>query len=162
MTAGTLNMTVPSALTWTEAVNGLDQTLVDTTPAHQTYQVDDATGSNAGWNVTAEATAFADGAPGDANNITFATNGNLLVMADATAPTAVCLLGSTCTPPTNNTVYPVTIPIPTTPAKIYSAAANTGLGTITIGNVGWWLNVPANTIQGTYLSTVTLELITGP
>jgi hypothetical protein len=28
--------------------------------------------------------------------------------------------------------------------------------------VGWWLNVPSNTIQGTYTSTVSLEVIAAP
>jgi hypothetical protein len=54
-----------------------------------------------------------------------------------------------------------------TPVNIYDASALTGLGTIVIGSpglnpVGWWLNVPSNTIQGTYTSTVSLELVAGP
>jgi hypothetical protein len=57
-----------------------------------------------------------------------------------------------------------------TPVSIYNADAGTGLGTVVIGfdgataanPVGWWLNVPSNTIQGSYTSTVSLELISGP
>ena len=90
-------------------------------------------------------------------------------MAAATAPTAACLAGSTCTPPTDTTTYPVAIITGTavTGVNIYDASALTGTGTITIGlpgadAVGWWLNVPSNTIVGTYTSTVTLTLISGP
>jgi len=58
------------------------------------------------------------------------------------------------------------------PLSIYSADALTGLGTIVIGHdtganaadhpVGWWINVPSNTFVGTYTSTVSLNLISGP
>jgi hypothetical protein len=60
----------------------------------------------------------------------------------------------------------------TTPVSIYNADAGSGLGTIVIGAdtgahagdapVGWWINVPSNTIQGTYISTISLELVSGP
>jgi hypothetical protein len=56
----------------------------------------------------------------------------------------------------------------TTPVSIYSADAGTGLGTIVIGGagaanpVGWWINVPSNTLAGSYVSTISLELIAAP
>jgi hypothetical protein len=111
------------------------------------------------------------------------------LMTDLTAPTAACLAGSTCTLPTNTGVTgPVTYPVvitygnaatgaaspgaptghQTTPVSIYNADAGSGLGTIVIGGagtanpVGWWINVPSNTIQGTYVATVSLELVAGP
>lgn len=118
---------------------------------------------------------------------TFATNGSGPItagatglMTDTTAPTDACLAGSTCSLPTNTVVtvpadvvaYPVTITAGNTasaaPVSIYNADAGTGLGSIVIGGattanpIGWWINVPSNTIQGTYLSTVSLELIDGP
>jgi WxL domain surface cell wall-binding len=171
ITSGTLTLTAPPALGWTETVNGLDQTLVDPTVADQTYQVNDATGTAPGWHVTIAATQFATA--GSTHTLadagTFSTNGSLAAMTDATAPTAACTALSTCTLPTDGTTYPVAITTgaAVTPVNIYDAAALTGLGTITIGSpgadpVGWWLNVPSNTIQGTYTSTVSLELISGP
>lgn len=117
------------------------------------------------------------------------TAGATGLMTDVTAPTAACLTGSTCTLPTNTGVtgpvaYPVNITYgnaatgaaspgaptgqQTTPVSIYNADAGSGLGTIVIGGattanpVGWWINVPSNTIQGTYVSTVSLELVSGP
>src|ERR1700733_972866 len=41
MTSGTLTLTAPPALGWSETVNGLDQHLVDPTAADETYQVND-------------------------------------------------------------------------------------------------------------------------
>jgi WxL domain surface cell wall-binding len=172
ITSGTMTLTPPPALGWSETVSGLDQTLVDPTVADQTYQVDDATGTAPGWHVTVAATTFTSTGAGThplVDTGTFATNGSLGAMTDATAPTAACTAASTCTLPTDTTTYPVAITTgaSVTPVNIYDASALTGLGTITIGSpgadpVGWWLNVPSNTIQGTYTSTVSLELVAGP
>jgi len=54
-----------------------------------------------------------------------------------------------------------------TAVKIYDTSAATGLGSITVGfpgaaAVGWWVALPANAVPATYLSTVTLEVITAP
>jgi hypothetical protein len=169
-TAGTLTLTSPSALGWTGTANGLDQNLVDTTVAHQTYVVDDATGSGAGWHVTVSATNFTNGTVFLPLS-SFSTTGSITNFAATTAPTAACTTGATCTLPTNTTTYPVTI---TTAASaptaftVYDTSAATGLGSINIGApgalpVGWWLNVPANTKTGTaYTSTITLGVISGP
>jgi hypothetical protein len=177
MTAGTLTLTVPTALGWSETVNGLDRLLVDPTTAHQTYQVNDATGSALGWHVTVSATTFTSITPAAtlADIGTFSTNGSLTLTTGAlstTAPSGNCTSGSTCTVGTNNLAssYPVAITTAaTTPTavSIYSAPAGSGLGTITIGSpganpVGWWISVPSNTLQGTYTSTVTLELLSTP
>jgi len=172
VTSGTMTLTAPPALGWAETINGADQTLVDQTVADQTYTVDDATGTAPGWHVTIAATQFTSAGTGThplPNSGTFATNGSIGAMTDATAPTAACAGTSTCTLPTDTTTYPVAITTGTavTPVNIYDASALTGLGTIVIGSpgadpVGWWLNVLSNTIQGTYTSTVSLELVAGP
>jgi hypothetical protein len=90
-------------------------------------------------------------------------------MTDTAPPAATCLTGSTCTLPTNTTTYPVPITTAATgqvPVTVYDASALSGLGSITIGDVAnpaaWWINVPSNAVPGTYISTVTLEIITGP
>jgi WxL domain surface cell wall-binding len=171
ITSGSMTLTSPTALGWSETVNGLDQHLVDPTVAHQSYLVNDATGTAPGWHVTIAATQFttAGGTPSTLSLAgTFATNGSLGLMTDTTAPTAACSSESTCTVPTDGTTYPVAITTGAAdPVSIYDAAASTGAGMITVGApgadpVGWWLSVPSNTIQGTYTSTITLELITGP
>ena len=148
------------------------QHLVDPTVTDQTYQVNDATGTAPGWHVTVAATQFTSAGAGThplPNTGTFATNGSIGAMTATTAPTAACSGTSTCTVPTDTTTYPVAVTTgaAVTPVNIYDASALTGLGTIIIGSpgaapVGWWLSVLSNTIQGTYTSTVSLELISGP
>ena len=169
VTAGVLTLTSPAALTWASTATGFDQQVVDTTPAHQSYLVDDATGSGAGWHVTVSATTFTTGTITLANAGTFSTTGSVTSISATTAPTAACSALSTCVLPTDTTTYPVAITTaPTAPTSftIYDTSAATGLGSITIGigalPVGWWLSLPASTKAGVYTSTVSLEVISGP
>jgi hypothetical protein len=178
-TAGTLALTSPTALAWTGVDNGLNQLLVDTTTAQQSYVVNDATGSGLGWNVTVSATTFTSTTPVATlpNTAAFATNGSLALNSGAlftTAPTAACTGTNTCTLPSNVLAgsYPIimnTAASTPTVYKIYDDSATFGLGSITIGlpganPVGWWVAVPANAVPSTsgYLSTVTLEVISAP
>ena len=168
---GSLTLTSPTALAWTAPDNGLNQGVVDTNTAQQSYVVDDATGSGAGWNVTVSATTFTNGTVSLPNTGTFSTNGSITSIVATAGPTAACTSGATCTLPTDTSVtYPVALTTAaTTPTafKIYDALVNTGLGSITIGlpgaaPVGWWVAVPANAKPATYLSTVTLEVLSAP
>ena len=156
-------------MAWTATGNGLDQQLADTTTAHQSYLVNDATGSGAGWHVTVSATTFTTGTVTLANSGTFSTTGSTTSEAATTAPTAACSSGATCMLPTDVTTYPVAITTAAsspTAVDIYDTSASTGMGSITIGvganPVGWWINVLAKTLAGTYTSTITLEVISGP
>jgi hypothetical protein len=176
---GALGLTPPFSLGWGGNVTGVDQAIADTTGggADETYVVNDSTGAGAGWHVTASATPFttATATPAVlADAGTFQTNGSVTDETDITSPTAACSALTACTVPTNGTTYPVDITtIAGTPPAgdiftIYAAAAGTGLGSIVIGGsttanpVGWWLNVPANTLAGTYTSTITLSIIDAP
>jgi hypothetical protein len=169
LTGGLLTLTAPATLSWGTVLNGADQELVDTTTADQTLGVVDATGTGAGWNISASATQFTTG--GDtpltlAAATTLSINGAAAgVQTDTTAPDGSCLAGSTCVVPTNALAGDYPIAITTTAAPIFEAALGTGEGSIVIGAVdpvGWWVNVPADTAAGTYTSTITLELATGP
>jgi hypothetical protein len=171
LTAGVLTLNSPSSLTWTGTLTGLNQSLVDTLAADQQYTVTDATGSGAGWHVTTSATTFTNGAKTFPNTGTFVTNGSTSSVSATTGPSATCAVSSTCILPTNTTTYPValtTAPAAPTPSTIYDTAVNTGLGQIIIGGstnpnpVGWWVNAPASAISGSYTSTVTMAIISGP
>ena len=165
---GTLTLTSPTALAWSTTMNGQDRQLVDSTAGHMSFAVNDATGSGAGWNVTVSATTFTMGTKTLANSGTLQLTGSVSSESATTAPDAACIGGSTCTLPTNTTTYPVLITTAASspaPVKIYDTSAASGLGQMTIGNtnlVGWWLNVPANTVSGTYTSTITWQLTSGP
>src|ERR1700722_2516491 len=169
LTAGTLNLTTPGTLTWTATVTGADLNVVYTIPADQLYTVVDATGSSAGWHVTVAATTFtATGPVTLAAAGTFSTDGSTTSMTATGYPVAACTSGSTCTPPTHTTA-PTTFPVAITtaasaptPFVVYDANAATGIGSIAVNPVGWWLNVPGNTKPGSYVSSISMAVITAP
>jgi WxL domain surface cell wall-binding len=174
--AGPLNLTSPAALGWAATLDGMDQQLADITAAQQTYLVDDATGSGAGWHVTVSASTFSSASPVAAlpDTATFSTNGSVTSESASSYPTAACTPGATCTLPahvTAPTTYPVLVSTAAAapPAyTIYDADAGSGMGSVTIGGagaadpVGWWVNVPADALAATYTSTITLEVIAAP
>jgi hypothetical protein len=178
LTGGSLSLTTSSSMTWADTLNGLDQSVYDTVTGDQQYTVTDATGTGAGWHVTMSATTFTNGGHSLANTGTLVVGTTSSVTA-TTDPTALCYTGSTCTPPSDSTTYPVAITTATspTPVNIYDTPVNTGLGEVVIGGstqadpVGWWLNIPADTYLGIssapstpvpYTSTITMEVIAGP
>jgi hypothetical protein len=169
LSAGSLTLTSPASLSWSSTLTGSDQNLVDTNAPDQQYTVNDATGSGSGWHVTTAATTFTNGSHTFPNTGTFSTNGSVTSITATSAPTATCT--GTCTLPTNGTTYPVAITTAAsspTPAVIYDTAAATGLGQIVIGGsaaanpVGWWVFVPASASVGSYTSTITMAIISGP
>lgn len=171
--AGTLTATVPDSLTWGGLLTGTTQNLVDTVPADQGYTVDDASGATSGWNVSVAATQFTSTVPRGAAlpvDGTFSTTGSVTSATAATAPTDVCTSGAgTCILPNDGGVtYPVALPTDGTATVVYEAAANTGEGSINIGGsaatdqVGWWLAVRPDAVPGTYTSTVTISIASGP
>jgi len=135
----------------TTTLNGANQTV----SASLAFDVDDATGSGAGWNVSATSTPFTSGShtlPSTATTI------------DA-APDLVCDLLA-CTPATTLVAYPDTLPagaVAPPPTTIFDAAASTGLGEQTFTAV-WTLAVPAGALAGAspYTSTWTFSLDSGP
>jgi hypothetical protein len=164
-----LNLTTPSALGWSTTLTGLSQQVVDATAADQSYTVNDARGSGAGWNVTVSATTFTDASSGTLpDSGTFSGNGSTSSQASTTAPSSACTVTGQCTAPTNAVTYPVAITTAAstpTASTIYSAAAGTGIGSVLIGGttpVGWWISLPGTAAAGTYTSTVDLNVATGP
>jgi hypothetical protein len=166
---GTLSLIAPTALSWSALLNGSNQSIPDTTAADEEYTVDDTTGSGAGWNVTVSATTFTDGSHTLPDSGTFLTTGSVTSSTATTAPTSTCV--SVCTLPTNSLNYPVAITTATSspPAyRVFDAAVGTGKGDITIGGstsanpVGWWVTIPSRAFAGTYVSTVTVAMVSGP
>jgi hypothetical protein len=81
-----------------------------------------------------------------------------------TAVSSACTSGNTCTNPTNSITYPLTIPAGSpapTAVKFFYAAANTGMGQFTITPTVK-IAFPANLYAGTYTSTITLAIVSGP
>ncbi len=133
------------------ALNGTNQTTSQTQP----FDVNDARGTGAGWNITATSTTFVNG-------------GNALPVAAttlATQPSVACDAGVTCTPATVSGVgYPYTLPaaaVAPAATRMFNANADTGLGAQTI-TPNWQLAIPASARAGTYTSTWTFSLVSGP
>jgi hypothetical protein len=149
-TGGALALTAPAAVTFPSVtLNGVDQTATIT----GAFTPNDQTNSNAGWNIAGTSTTFKNVA-----NKTLPTTATRITAAAAATASQNCSL------PTNSVAYPITLPAGTiAPAatKLYNAAANTGAGpsnvTLTFG-----LAAPANTFNGTYTSTWTFTISSGP
>jgi hypothetical protein len=152
--AGSLGfVSTPPNVTFSATLNGLDQSVTTT----QALDVGDATGSGTGWNITATSTTFTTG--GGSPRLLSTTATSL-----TGAPTDACDASATCTLATNSVTYPYVLPAAgtaPTATKMYNAAANTGLGNQTVTPT-WRLSVPANTFAGTYTSTWTISLVSGP
>jgi hypothetical protein len=140
-------LTAPASASFgTATLTGADITDTFTLPL---TVVDTRATPTAGWNLTIRATQF-----------TAAGGKTLPATADTVTSVArVCSTGP-CVNPTNAIATPVAVPV--TPAvKFYNAAATTGTGTFTITPTVT-VAIPANTLTGTYSSTVTTSLVSGP
>jgi len=137
-----ISITATSVTAPTVTLNGVDQPKTFTITAIQAYT---GSGNTAGWNITASSTPLTNGT-------------QTMPSMSVTASSFTCNAGCT-TNPTNSITYPVAVD--STADKVYNAAANTGRGTF---NVALTVSVPypANTIPGTYTSTVTLATAAGP
>jgi WxL domain surface cell wall-binding len=166
--AGTLTLASPSSLAWAAQENGVNQSSVDEVPGDQTLTVNDSTGTTSGWNVTVSATTFSSGSHPlpDTGRLEFNGSTSSLI---GTAPSATCV--GPCVVPVDTTTYPVAIDTAASSPDaftIYDASAGTGTGVIALGGasaahpIGWWIQVPASAYAGSYTSTLTLTLVSGP
>jgi hypothetical protein len=159
LTAGTLSLTGPSGVSWAATLTGSDLSLRSATQS----VVTDATGSGAGCEFTGDMTQFTAGTKTLASN-DVNLNGSAVSETNIAAPTASCGAGSTCTLPPSTTApvtFPVLLPTGTTPAALYTANANTGMGVSDLATE-WWLAVAGESNAGTYTSTFTLVAVSGP
>ena len=148
--AGTLGfISTPTSFSFAGiTLNGSAQS----TPASIALDIGDATGSGAGWNVQLSATTFTN------------TNGNTLSDSDfqvtgSSPPAVACDSTSSCTVASLANLYPYTLS--GTATKLLSAAVGTGMGDQTV-TVPWTATIPANAYAGTYQSTWTFSLVSGP
>jgi len=155
VSGGALSVATSAAPTFSANLATGDQTPTYTLPLTAT----DTTGTGAGWNLTITSTQFTTGG---ATPHTLATNASTVT---STPPlTVACVAGTTCTNPTNAVTYPLGVPAGATAptaVKMFNAAANTGLGAFTVTpTVGVF--VPASTFAGSYSSTLTVSIVSGP
>lgn len=154
LNAGSLGFaSAPGSVTFpSTTLNGQNKTVT----AAQPLDIADATGSGAGWNITATSTTFTSGS----NSL---PTGATTVASAPAAPT--CDTGVTCTAAgTGSVSYPYSLPAGATAptaTKLFSATAGTGMGDQTLTPT-WTLAIPGNAYAGNYTSTWTLSLVSGP
>ncbi len=147
---GALTMTTPAMVTFPgTTLTGRDQTATTTA----VVVPNDQTGSGAGWKVSGTSTVFVNAA-----GKTLAATATTVTGASASSATGNCSL------PTNAVTYPVTLPAgpgPPAAVKLFDAVAGTGAGPSSVA-ISFKLAVPANTFIGTYTSTWTMTVSSGP
>lgn len=143
--AGGLNLTDPGTISFpSRALTGAN---LNTTTTFA-VGVDDQRASSAGWRLSASATPFSG--PGG----TLPANAASITSASDAAGTG------RCSAPANSVALPVTLT--GTATSIYNNATGTnGQGPSTL-TLGARLDIPASTKIGTYSSTWTLSLVSGP
>jgi hypothetical protein len=149
VTGGSLTEVVGAPPSVSATLNGTDQLPTYTLPITAT----DARGTGAGWNLTITSTQFTTGPA------TLSTSAS-----SVTGVTSACVALTTCTNPTNSIGYALTVPaapVAPTAVKLFNATVNTGLGKFTVTPTVS-VSIPANTRVGTYTSTITLAVVTGP
>jgi hypothetical protein len=149
-TAGSLSLGTPSNLSFPAVtLNGQNQqatTSVVLTPS-------DLTASGAGWNTQVTSTTF-----------TNAGGKTLSISASTITSASVAAAPESCVAPTSSITYPLTVPAAATAptaVKVYNAASATGRGTSNV-TLGVQLAVPGNAYNGTYSSTWTFTIASGP
>jgi alpha-tubulin suppressor-like RCC1 family protein len=161
--------TSSGSLTWSLTGTGLDDAVADLSADDQQITVTDTTGAGNGWHVTMSATTFTSGPYTLPDTAAMAFTGSTSSEGSTSAPGTACV--GSCTLPSNTTTYPVSITTgasPPTSYTVYDTQAGSGMGQVTIGGsgvanpVGWWVNVPASARSGSYTTTVTLEVVSGP
>ncbi len=147
---GGLTLTPPSTVSFpSTALDGTDRTAT----TNATLAVSDMTDTAVGWNLTATSTRFTSGGNSLSNTATTITG------------VSVTAGGTNCgMPVASGTTFPMTLPagaVAPAATKIYSASAGSGLGIANL-DYAFALSLPANTKIGTYTSTWTFTLASGP
>ncbi len=149
--AGNLTLSTSATPSLSATLNGTDQT-----PTYSmALNANDETGSGSGWNLTITSTQFSTGG---GTPRTLATDASSI-----SSITASCAQG-TCSSPSNSLGYPLAVPAgagPPTAVKFFNAAANGGMGDFTVTPTVR-VAIPANAYAGSYTSTVTLAVVSGP
>ena len=149
---GSLSITTPSSATFPGVtLNGSNQT----STTSLTFTPDDETGTGSGWNINITSTTLTNGASDTLPTTASAVTGVASVVADT----------GNCSLPTNTiSPYPITIPAAATPptaVPVYSANTGTGEGPANV-TLNFGIAVPANAYSGTYSSTWTVVIASGP
>jgi len=139
----------------------LDGTAKTTTATFDNFQVNDSRGTGAGWNVTVQATQFAEW---DSTLGVYTVGGKTLPTGSLSLANATVASPDTTSPDPTMTAGPYTIDAGSA-IKIASAAVDTGMGKYDISFAAGddlTLSIPASAYAKSYRSDVTLTLASTP
>lgn len=146
-------------------LNGAAQPVTATMPG---FSVSDARGAGFGWNVTVQATQFAEWDPtldADGDGVAeggYVSGGKTLALNSLKLPTPSVAADGTTSPPPSVMTGPHRIDT-TGAVKIASAATDTGMGKYNFSVADpLELTLPANAYAKAYRSSVTLSVVSGP
>jgi hypothetical protein len=149
--AGVLSVSSSATPSFSGNLDSGDQTATYTVPLVTIASVSPASG----WNETVTSTQLTTGTR------TLSTSASTI----ASAPTISCNSAeANCTSATNSVSYPVNVPAgsgPPTSVKFINAASGTGAGKFTVTPTVS-VSIPQNSFAGTYTSTVTIAIVSGP
>ena len=148
----TLSATTTAAPSFSANLNSGDQAKTFMVPL-TVSDTRTGAGSGLGWNTTITSTQFSTGTK------TLPTS-----ISTVTAVTSACMNGGLCTNPTNAITYPLAVPAGATAptaVKFFAAATATGKGVFTVTPTVS-VAVPQNAFTGTYTSTLTISVVSGP
>jgi hypothetical protein len=151
ITGGTLSITQPTIGSFADVI--LDGSVQTTTATVGSFTVTDATGTGNGWNVVVKASQFSD----SINSLTLPTDSLSIALPTVTAKDGADL-ASTVTPNMGTIDNG-------TGVKILSAALEGGMGAYDIAYASDALTLnllPKDVKAGTYTSTITVTVTTGP
>jgi hypothetical protein len=163
LSGGPLLVATPSAAAYSLTLDGTDQ--AQSQPL--TLEPADETGTGNGWAVTVSSSPLETSA-GSVVPLTWA----LGINGSTADPTSTAGLeawangsGTYAMPVPAPVSYPVSVPGlsggPLVPSLVYGAQVNSGLGSFAV-SLELWLSVPANALAGSYTSTVTWTIVSGP
>jgi hypothetical protein len=154
ITAGSLSVDANDVSLSAVVLDGSDKTATSASGSNS-WAAEDARGTGVGWHLTIDATDFTDG--GKTINISAADQEFKIQLLD----TNIAVVSGN-TKPTSSVTSLTAIPeAPAAALTFASAAANEGMGSYTLAP-NFELEVPAETLAGSYSSTITVSAVSGP
>jgi len=154
VTAGTLTVDANDVSLSAVVLDGSDKTATSASGSNS-WAAEDARGTGVGWHLTIDATDFTD--TGKAIDISSADQEFKIQLLDAD----IAVVSGNAKPTSSVTSLTAIPEAPATALTFASAAVDEGMGSYTLGP-SFELEVPAETLAGSYSSTITVSAVSGP